>query len=185
MVNPVRGGLGTGAVRFGPAARRAAQKRLVKACGRMAEDPAASLPDRSGGWGELIGAYRLLNNPRVDPSDIQRAHWRWTHARCADHPLVLCVQDTSDIDFTGYAAKRGLGPIGRQKGQGFLQHSALAVLPDGRLLGVLHQRRQVRVPAPRRARPASRCGCGGVRACSGPRRWRRWAARPPARGWSP
>lgn len=148
MVNPVRGGLGSGAVRFGPAARRAAQKRLVKVCGRMAEDPAASLPDRSGGWGELIGAYRLLNNPRVDPSDIQRAHWRWTHAQCAGHPLVLCVQDTSDIDFTGYAAKRGLGPIGRQKGQGFLQHSALAVLPDGRLLGVLHQRWQVRVPAP-------------------------------------
>lgn len=145
MVNPVRGGLGTGAVRFGPAARRAAQKRLVKVCGRMA---AASLPDRSGSWGELIGAYRLLNNPRVDPSDIQRAHWRWTHARCAEHPLVLCVQDTSDIDFTGYAAKQGLGPIGRQKGQGFLQHSALAVLLDGRLLGVLHQRWQVRVPAP-------------------------------------
>jgi hypothetical protein len=114
----------------------------------MAEEPAASLPERSGSWGELIGSYRLLNNPRVDPSDIQRAHWRWTRERCAEHPLVLCVQDTSDIDFTGHAGKKGLGPIGRQKGQGFLQHSALAVLPDGRLLGVLHQRWQVRVPAP-------------------------------------
>jgi hypothetical protein len=114
----------------------------------MAEEPAASLPDRSGSWGELLGAYRLLNNPRVDASDIQRAHWQWTQQRCAGHPVVLCVQDTSDIDFTGYAAKKGLGPIGRQNGQGFLQHSALAVLPDGRLLGVLHQRWQVRVPAP-------------------------------------
>ena len=44
--------------------------------------------------------------------------------------------------------QEGPGPIGRHKGQGFLQHSALAVLPDGRLLGVLHQRWQVRVPAP-------------------------------------
>jgi len=114
----------------------------------MAEDPAGSLPQQSCGWGELIGAYRLLNNPRVDPSDIQRAHWQWTHERCRNHPLVLCVQDTSDMDFTGHAATKGLGPIGRQKGRGFLQHSALAVLPDGRLLGVLHQRWQVRVPAP-------------------------------------
>ena len=114
----------------------------------MAEEPDASLPGRSGSWGELIGAYRLLNNPRVEASDIQRVHWQWTYQRCADHPVVLCVQDTSDIDFTGYAAKKGLGPIGRHKGQGFLQHSALAVLPDGRLLGVLHQRWQVRVPAP-------------------------------------
>lgn len=114
----------------------------------MAEDPAGSLPQQSGGWGELIGAYRLLNNPRVDPADIQRAHWQWTHQRCNYHPLVLCVQDTSDMDFTGHAAKKGLGPIGRQKGRGFLQHSALAVLPDGRVLGVLHQRWQVRVAAP-------------------------------------
>ena len=114
----------------------------------MAEEPTASLPDRSGSWAELMGAYRLLNNPRVDPAEIQRSHWRWTYQRCSNHPVVLCVQDTSDIDFTGHAAKKGLGPIGRQKGQGFLQHSALAVLPDGRLLGVLHQRWQVRVAAP-------------------------------------
>lgn len=147
----------------------------------MAEEPTASLPDRSGSWAELMGAYRLLNNPRVDPAEIQRSHWRWTYQRCSNHPVVLCVQDTSDIDFTGHAAKKGLGPIGRQKGQGFLQHSALAVLPDGRLLGVLHQRWQVRVAAPA-GEPASRCDCGGVRVSSGPRGSRRWASRRPARG---
>src|SRR5205823_13786078 len=80
---------------------------------------------------------------------IQQAHWQLTRERCRGHRVVLGVQDTSEMDYSGHHAKKGLGPIGRENGRGFLQHSALAVLPNGRLLGVLHQRWQVRVKAPK------------------------------------
>lgn len=114
----------------------------------MAAKPDASLPRQAGAWPELVGAYRLLNNPAVTPEAIAAPHWGLTRARCGRGRVVLCVQDTSDIDHTGYGAKAGLGPIGRQKGRGFLQHTCLAVLPNGSLLGVLDQRWHVRTPAP-------------------------------------
>jgi hypothetical protein len=97
-----------------------------------------------------MGAYRLFNNSAVEPATIQQGHWQITRQHCAEHAVVLNVQDTSELDYTGYRAKKGLGPIGRQNGQGLLQHSVLAVLPNGRLLGLLHQRWQVRVRAPKK-----------------------------------
>lgn len=115
----------------------------------MAAKPGESLPHQAGNWADLIGAYRLFNNPAVEPAAIQQTHWQITHQACAGHSVVLCVQDTSELDYTGYRAKKGLGKIGRQNGQGLLQHSVLAVLPNGRLLGLLHQRCQVRVSVPK------------------------------------
>jgi hypothetical protein len=85
---------------------------------------------------------------KVEPAAIQQPHVQMTRQRCASYGVVLNVQDTSELDYSGYRAKKGLGPIGRQNGQGLLQHSVLAVLPNGQLLGVLHQRWQVRVEAP-------------------------------------
>jgi hypothetical protein len=116
----------------------------------MAAKPGESLPHQAANWGDLIGAYRLFNNSAVEPAAIQHQHWQITHQRCAKHSVVLCVQDTSELDYTGYRAKKGLGKISRQNGQGLLQHSVLAVLPNGRLLGLLHQRCQVRVEAPKK-----------------------------------
>ena len=116
----------------------------------MACKPGESLPHQVQSWGELMGAYRLFNNSAVEPATIQQGHWQITRQHCAEHAVVLNVQDTSELDYTGYRAKKGLGPIGRQNGQGLLQHSVLAVLPNGRLLGLLHQRWQVRVRAPKK-----------------------------------
>ena len=138
----------------------------------MAARPGQSLPQQTASWGELMGAYRLFNNPAIEPSAIQQAHWRITHQACAGHSVVLCVQDTSELDYTGHGAKKGLGKIGRQNGQGLLQHSVLAVLPNGQLLGLLHQRCQVRVPAPGNETRKARARVG-TRGGSGPMRWRR------------
>jgi len=116
----------------------------------MAGKPGESLPHQLESWSDLIGAYRLFNNGAVEPEAIQQPHWQITRQRCAGQAVVLNVQDTSELDYTGQDAKKGLGRIGRQNGQGLLQHSVLAVLPNGQVLGLLHQRCQVRVPAPRK-----------------------------------
>jgi hypothetical protein len=149
----------------------------------MAAKPDQSLPHQTAGWGELIGAYRLFNNSDVEPTAIQQGHWRITHQACAGHPIVLCVQDTSELDYSGYSAKKGLGKISRQNGQGLLQHSVLAVLPNGQLLGLLHQRCQVRVSAPENENRKAPMR-DGTRGDSGPMRWRKWARRPKACGSS-
>ncbi len=122
-------------------------KRLVKLAGAMAATPNEPLPKQCPDWSDLMGAYRFLNNPRVDPHEIQQTHRRLTREACAQHPVVLCLEDTSELDFTDHPSTKGLGPIGG--GQGTLQHSALAVLPDGTVLGLLDSRWHNRVAAPK------------------------------------
>ncbi len=126
----------------------------------MAATPQQSLPKQCDDWGELKGAYGFLHHPNVTPDQIQSAHRQRVCETCQSHPLILAVQDTTELDFTQHVTVTGLGPIGDGGGRGLLQHSTLAVTPDGALLGVLHQIIRTRVPAPkgetrrqRRARP--------------------------------
>lgn len=114
----------------------------------MAANPQTSLPKQCGAWAELKAAYRLLSNPSVDPQAIQGPHRRLTRQVCEGHPVVLCVQDDTDLVFTGRSKPQRLGLVGNKKGQGVTQHTTLGVLPDGRLLGILDQCWFTRVLAP-------------------------------------
>lgn len=115
------------------------KKRLTKLAAAMADAPDQSLPKQCADWAALKGAYRLLNHPQVAPDQITAAHRRWTREQAQQASIVLCVQDTTDLDYTHRTAVRGLGKIGDGGGRGFYQHTALAVSPAGRLWGLLHQ----------------------------------------------
>jgi hypothetical protein len=112
-------------------------RRLVALAGAMAENPGMSLPKQLPDWSDLTGAYRLLSNSQVDPQAILAPHVKLTRHEAQQHPVVLCVQDDTSLDFTLRTGIKGLGVIGDGQGRGFLQHGALAVLPDKRVLGVL------------------------------------------------
>lgn len=112
-------------------------KRLVALAGALAENPGMSLPKQLPDGSDLTGAYRLLSNPRVDPQAILASHGALTRQAAGAEPVVLCVQDDTTLDFTLRTGITGLGIIGDGRGRGLLQHSALAVLPDKRVLGIL------------------------------------------------
>ena len=59
----------------------------------------------------------------------------------AEYDVVLCVGDTSFLDYGSIVAKReGYGPIGNG-GNGLILHSALAIDPQqGQPLGLLWQK---------------------------------------------
>lgn len=115
----------------------------------MTARPHQSLPKQCAGWADLKAAYRLLSNPAVDPQAAQAPHHAHVRDLCRQLPVVLCVQDTSDLDFTGRTGIRHLGKTGNGSGRGILQHTALAVRPDtGGVLGVLHQSWHARVEQP-------------------------------------
>jgi len=115
-------------------------RRLVQLAAAITEDPSRSLPKQLPAWSDLIGAYRLLSNAQVDPQAILQPHLAWTLQQAQGCPVVLCVQDDTQLDFGGRSGMRGLGIIGDGRGQGLVQHGALAVLPDKRLLGILDLR---------------------------------------------
>lgn len=123
-------------------------RRLVKLTTAMAEKPGHSLPQQCQNRADLRAAYGLLNHPKVSPEDLQQPHRRLTLQNCRQHPVVLAVQDDSDLDFTDHPKVRGLGSLGDGRGRGIMQHTTLAVLPDGSVLGLLDQRFFNRVETP-------------------------------------
>jgi len=103
---------------------------------RFAAEPTASVPNACNGWGETMAAYRFFDNASVDWRAILEPHWQQTQARMAACPVILCLQDTTELDFNGQRA-RGLGPLSYEAQQGMYLHPTHAVTPAREPLGIL------------------------------------------------
>ena len=122
--------------------------RLLRLAAGMVENAAMSLPKQFPSGAELAGAYRFLSNPEIDPQAILAPHRARVRQQAQTHPLVLCVADDTELDLTSHARTQGRGQIGDGRGLGLLQHSALAVLPAGEVLGLLDVAWHAPEPAP-------------------------------------
>ena len=88
---------------------------------------------------------------------IQTPHWDQTRRAMGQHPTVLILHDTTELDFTSHPALDGVGPIGNGSGRGFLQHNSLAVVPEPRqVLGLAYQQLELRRAAPDRETASQR-----------------------------
>jgi Transposase DNA-binding len=111
--------------------------RLVRLAAAIAEHTSMSLPKQFPAGADLAAAYRFFSNPHVDPQAILAPHLEQVRQQALAHPVVLCVADDTEVDLTRHAKTQGRGQIGDGRGLGLLQHSALAVLPEGQVLGLL------------------------------------------------
>jgi hypothetical protein len=122
-------------------------RQAVKMAAMMVANPAGSLPEQMGSRSSLDGAYRLLNNERVSMAQLLAPHLKQTLAAARQSPLVLMVEDTTELEYTTHPDKQGLGPVGNERGRGLLLHSTLAVLPEDRqVFGLAHAQVVVRQP---------------------------------------
>ena len=92
---------------------------LVKLATRLAESPSASIPQACRGWAEMRAACRFLAQNRLDWQDIAA-----TLGRQPEHPVVLYLQDTTELDFEGKAT-RGLEPLSYEAQRGMYLHSTM------------------------------------------------------------
>lgn len=105
---------------------------------RFSENPQASIPAACRGWSETDAAYKFFANPRVDAAGIVAPHCQATIDRCRQEPVVLLVQDTSELDYTAKSASiEGLGVLDHRDRRGMHLHLQAAFTPDGCCLGVV------------------------------------------------
>ncbi len=105
----------------------------------MIAHPEDSLPQQMQSPSELEAAYRLLNNAEVSMEQLLEPHQRQTLDAAREQMVVVWVEDTTELDYTFHAGKRGLGPIGDGKGRGLLMHSTIGMLPVSEtVLGLGH-----------------------------------------------
>lgn len=108
-------------------------------------------------WGQLKGFYRLCDQETATLKAIQTPHWNQTRQAMGQHPIVLILHDTTELDFTTHPALDGTGPIGNGTGRGFLQHNSLAVVPEPRrVLGLAYQQVELRRETPEQETAAQR-----------------------------
>ena len=112
-------------------------RRSARLLETMATHPDASIPARSTDLAESMAAYRFLANERFDEQQILSPHIEKTIARMSSEPVVLCVEDTTQLDYSEQTQTTGLGPLYKEFRRGLFLHPILAVTPEGGCLGVL------------------------------------------------
>ena len=110
-------------------------RRAVLLAERLALKPGASIPNACHNWSETVAAYRFLSHKGVKWDDVMQAHWQASEQRIAQHPVVLCLQDTTELDYNGQQMA-GLGPLSYEAQRGLYLHPTYVVTPDREPLGV-------------------------------------------------
>lgn len=103
-------------------------RRLQSIVADVARHPERSINAHDEDWGQTKGAYRFFSNPQIDPEAMTEDHQQQTREACRNYPVVLCVSDGTGLGNASLSADRQV------------QHSTLAVAPDGWLIGMLDQR---------------------------------------------
>src|SRR5664280_892647 len=112
------------------------KRRLINLAQDFSAKPTASIPQACGDWADTQAAYRFFANDQVDWKDILAAHIQSSVARMAEEEVVLCIQDTTELDFNGQKAT-GLGPLSYESQRGMYVHPTYAVSTSREPLGVL------------------------------------------------
>jgi hypothetical protein len=112
-------------------------RRARRVLEKLGEKPTVSIPAACGGWDETRAAYRLFDHDEVTAERVLSPHIACTEARLRAHPRVLCIQDTTELDYTTKKGIAGLGPLNYESRWGLYLHPTLAVTPDRVPLGLL------------------------------------------------
>ena len=110
-------------------------QRAVLLAERLGQKPGASIPGACENWAETAAAYRFLRNEQVGWEEVLSAHAQASQARIREHPVVLCIQDTTELDYNGQAMS-GLGPLSFEAQRGLYLHPTYGVSPEREPLGV-------------------------------------------------
>jgi hypothetical protein len=111
--------------------------RLAILLSDMGSRPNLSIPAACIGQAEIKAAYRFFDNDKVTFAKVIEPHIAKSKQRVAEQPVVLFVQDTTEIDLT--RPEQDVTGVGELDGarRGFLLHEVQAFTPDGIPLGTV------------------------------------------------
>ncbi len=114
----------------------------------MVRAPGKTLPQQMQSPPVLKAAYRFLDEAGISYPALMQPHFEQTRTQLRqDREVVLLIQDLTAVDYTRYQAIEGLGPIGDNRGRGYLLSTVLAVKPRPRqVLGIAYQEPFLRQP---------------------------------------
>lgn len=85
------------------------KKRLIRMVSDLAAQANVSVPQASGDLAATQAAYKFWQSPYIKAEAIASSHQKSTLERVKQHPVVIAIQDTTQLNFTHHPAKRGMG----------------------------------------------------------------------------
>jgi hypothetical protein len=116
------------------------KQRLFTLAADFFAQPGELIPQVSNGsTAKTKAAYRFFKNSNVDMQTLLRPHIESTIERLRSHPVILAVQDTTTLSYTGHPPE-GAGPINTSQNTavGLMLHDTMAFTPEGTPLGLLN-----------------------------------------------
>lgn len=115
-------------------------KRICEILEKASKQPQASLNKMFHTRKEVQACYRFFSNDLVDESKVIEPHIKTTFERVSQHPTVLCLSDTTSLNYTTRKKLKDSGYISSNNAQGFFLHATIAVTPDRLHLGIVGQK---------------------------------------------
>lgn len=114
-------------------------RRLRTIAGDFFARPTMNIPQACGSRAKAKAVYRFLDHPRVHLDSVLSGHYQATRRRAAPYPVVLAVQDTTELNYSTHRACEMLGPIGDRQSSavGLLVHDTMAYNLEGTPLGLI------------------------------------------------
>ena len=114
------------------------ESRLRQIAADFFARPGMNIPQACGHRAKTKAVYRFLDHPRVNLHSVLQGHFVATQRRAAAHPVILVVQDTTELNYSAHPATEWLGPLCDKKGViGLLLHETMAYNVEGTALGLI------------------------------------------------
>jgi hypothetical protein len=123
----------TGAVELGD------RRRTVRLCDfldKASQNYQSSIAQLAQNKHTSKAYYRLLDNENLDKDVVLEEHIKSVQARAKEHKVVLCIQDTTELDYSSKPSIQGLGRLNYEARHGMYVHPTLMITPQGVPLGI-------------------------------------------------
>ncbi len=111
-------------------------KRAILIAETLGFAPGRTIPQTFKSWAETKACYNFFSNDQVCEEKIIAPHIEQTLERMREHPVVLLLNDTTELDYNSKDAMTGKQRITNTK-QGLWLHPTIAVTPERVMLGIV------------------------------------------------
>lgn len=111
--------------------------RAKKILAQLSDNPEGSIPENCKSWSETKAIYRFFDNESVNAKKVFKPHRIATLNRIKKHPVVLLIQDTTSLNYSGHTKREDTGPLQQDNVRGIYLHPTFAMTPNRECLGVI------------------------------------------------
>ncbi len=109
--------------------------RTISVLKSLGDKPTVNIPGAFNGWDETKAAYRLFDNEKVTGDKILAPHGKATLERMKSESVILHIQDTTELDYSGQSEKSASGYLNSESRLGLYLHAMIVTTPERVCLG--------------------------------------------------